>query len=329
MKAKEQKEYCTCKQTKETKNKNFLCLICGKMHLNPFAKISKEKRMENARKAALSSWKNRNSYLYCEKMRRAIDRDKQRIAVSKSTKKEWKINKEKRSKSVSNGVKRYFKDPKNKEVISKRQTERARKLWNNENSVNKFLEKRKSSWFAGNRYSYKGKEFRSTYEIRLAYCLDYLGYFWNYEKKWLTFSLDGKKRKYLPDFYLPELDLWVEVGGYISEEKIKKIETVKIQNNLNIILVNNIILKCFGLGNSLITFSNSDNFPKLFYANTEPSDFRNKIEGVETTIENLRKCFISMVSKLQERPLVEYIFDERYSPNLLETLGSGDKELHV
>jgi len=64
---------------------------------------------------------------------------------------------------------------------------------------------------------------------------------------------------------------------------------------------------------------------KLIYANTEPSQIRNDLEGVETTIESLRHQFFAMVSKLHE--CLSIVNDRRYSPNLQETVRAEDKEL--
>lgn len=54
---------------------------------------------------------------------------------------------------------------------------------------------------------YKGYRFRSRLEARWAVFFDSLGLHWEYEKE--GFDLNGKY--YLPDFYLPHLDLWVEI----------------------------------------------------------------------------------------------------------------------
>ena len=64
----------------------------------------------------------------------------------------------------------------------------------------------------------------------------------------------------------------------------------------------------------------------LIYANTEPSQIRNDLEGVETTIESLTQQFFAMASKLHER-LSTNIVSGRYSPNLQETVRAEDKEL--
>src|SRR6185312_12091628 len=60
---------------------------------------------------------------------------------------------------------------------------------------------------------YKGFKFRSRLEARWAVFFDVAGIKWEYEKE--GFDLDGLW--YLPDFWLPELNYWVEVKGRLPE----------------------------------------------------------------------------------------------------------------
>lgn len=70
---------------------------------------------------------------------------------------------------------------------------------------------------------YKGYRFRSRLEARWAVFFDTLGLKWEYEKE--GFDINGKW--YLPDFYLPDLDLWIEIkpltNGIFFDYQIKKI----------------------------------------------------------------------------------------------------------
>jgi predicted Zn-ribbon and HTH transcriptional regulator len=57
---------------------------------------------------------------------------------------------------------------------------------------------------------YKGVTFRSTTEARWAVFFDACGLKWMYE----PFRMNlGKNGSYLPDFYLPEIELFIEVKG--------------------------------------------------------------------------------------------------------------------
>lgn len=58
---------------------------------------------------------------------------------------------------------------------------------------------------------YAGYTFRSRTEARWAVFLDHLDIKWDYERE--GFEFNGER--YLPDFWLPELDTWLEVKGVI------------------------------------------------------------------------------------------------------------------
>lgn len=60
---------------------------------------------------------------------------------------------------------------------------------------------------------YKGYRFRSRLEARWAVFFDTLGVSWEYEAQ--GYDLDGLR--YLPDFWLPKHDTWVEIKGGQTE----------------------------------------------------------------------------------------------------------------
>lgn len=67
--------------------------------------------------------------------------------------------------------------------------------------------------------SYKGYLFRSRLEARWAVFFDTLGIKWEYEKEGYDLGEEGW---YLPDFWLPEEKIWVEIKGQSPTEKEKK-----------------------------------------------------------------------------------------------------------
>jgi hypothetical protein len=72
------------------------------------------------------------------------------------------------------------------------------------------FEREKCRWpTRGHRSPYKGISLRSSWEWRVAWYLDSLGIRWEYESRWL--EIDGVR--YLPDFYLPDTETFVEVKG--------------------------------------------------------------------------------------------------------------------
>lgn len=80
------------------------------------------------------------------------------------------------------------------------------------------------------------KYFRSSWEANLGRYYNYAGIKWLYEPKIFYFNdslLMGKKKikkgtlSYTPDFYLPELDTWVEVKGYLRDKDKTKLKRFK------------------------------------------------------------------------------------------------------
>lgn len=60
---------------------------------------------------------------------------------------------------------------------------------------------------------YRGHRFRSRLEARWAVFFDHLDIEWRYEPQGYEIAIYDETRRYLPDFYLPGLDVWVEVKG--------------------------------------------------------------------------------------------------------------------
>lgn len=71
---------------------------------------------------------------------------------------------------------------------------------------------------------YRGCRFRSRIEARWAVFYDTLGIKWEYEKE--GFDL-GEAGYYLPDFWIPHLECWIEIkGGYPTNDECHKIFTL-------------------------------------------------------------------------------------------------------
>ena len=63
--------------------------------------------------------------------------------------------------------------------------------------------------------AYKSYRFRSRLEARWAFFLDQLGVVWEYE----PVAYDLGDVRYLPDFWLPEFKVWVEIKGEIRDDQ--------------------------------------------------------------------------------------------------------------
>lgn len=62
--------------------------------------------------------------------------------------------------------------------------------------------------------------FRSTWEVELAELLTSLGITYEYEPQ--RFYYRDHKESYLPDYYLPEYDTFIEVKGYMDKRSLKR-----------------------------------------------------------------------------------------------------------
>jgi len=70
---------------------------------------------------------------------------------------------------------------------------------------------------------YLGITFKSTWEVLVAKFFEQNDIEWQYEPKRFWFN----EFTYLPDFYLPKIDLWIEVKGWMDERSKLQIEKFK------------------------------------------------------------------------------------------------------
>lgn len=92
----------------------------------------------------------------------------------------------------------------------------------------------------GKRIAHKGHVFRSSYEVRCADALDRKGIKWQYEPK----RFDLGDCTYLPDFYLPEQDVYWEVKGWLGPNSQRKINRFReVHPEIPLVVVTNSVLK--------------------------------------------------------------------------------------
>ena len=79
----------------------------------------------------------------------------------------------------------------------------------------------------------------STWEVALAKKLDELGIKWHRDESMILEyrTVRGRKRKYIPDFYLPDYDLYVEVKGYWTDAARHKMKDVQERNPVRILIL--------------------------------------------------------------------------------------------
>lgn len=81
---------------------------------------------------------------------------------------------------------------------------------------------------------YKGYKFRSRLEARWAVYFDSLEIEWEYEFE--GYNLDGTY--YLPDFWLPALNMWAEVKPVeFNDQEIKKIKKLILATNKPVLML--------------------------------------------------------------------------------------------
>jgi len=88
----------------------------------------------------------------------------------------------------------------------------------------------------GKKTMYKGIEMRSKLESKIAFFLDTLNIKWEYEPKTLLLS---NGIMYKPDFYLSDLNTWLEVKGVIEEHNKELSRLFVKDNGAELILLSN------------------------------------------------------------------------------------------
>ena len=117
---------------------------------------------------------------------------------------------------------------------------------------------------------YKGIKCDSTYElVFLIYCLDHnIPIIRN--TKYFIYTFNNKERKYYPDFYLPDANLYVELKGFKDTKVDIKLQSVKDSGNNISIYFKQDLLPCFEyVGNTYNKKANPDynNLEELYDKN--------------------------------------------------------------
>ena len=76
-------------------------------------------------------------------------------------------------------------------------------------------------------------------EIEVAECLDSIKVNWqrNNSSGFSYINLKGKSRKFYPDFYLPEENLYIEFKGWVTKEMTHKMNDALSKNDFNLLIV--------------------------------------------------------------------------------------------
>ncbi|MBK26148.1 MAG: hypothetical protein CME70_19275 [Halobacteriovorax sp.] len=79
----------------------------------------------------------------------------------------------------------------------------------------------------------------SSWETAFAKRLDELGVKWVRDESmhFLYHTIRGRKRKYIPDFYLPDYGVYIEVKGYWTDAARHKMKDVQEKNPIKIVIL--------------------------------------------------------------------------------------------
>lgn len=72
------------------------------------------------------------------------------------------------------------------------------------------------------RQTYKGIMFDGMWEVMLAMWFDEHNVLWSRNHDAFPYTFEGKQRKYIPDFYLRDIDCYVEVKGWRTDKDLAK-----------------------------------------------------------------------------------------------------------
>ncbi len=83
----------------------------------------------------------------------------------------------------------------------------------------------------------------STWEVAMAKRLDHLKIAWDrrVDMKLPYYSKTGRKKNYIPDFYLPDYDVYIEVKGYWTDAAKYKMKAVLEVNPVKIIILESLV----------------------------------------------------------------------------------------
>lgn len=106
------------------------------------------------------------------------------------------------------------------------------------------MQKKRRSNFLTGKYVHAGINMHSSWEVEYAKLLDRLEVKWEYESKEIDL---GELGIYVPDFYIPKLDIYVEVKGWKSETGMAKFNKFKEMKGWRAVLIDEQRMKDIGI----------------------------------------------------------------------------------
>lgn len=85
---------------------------------------------------------------------------------------------------------------------------------------------------------YNGTILESTFEVRVAIILDELGVDWIKVRQGYVWDDNGKRRRYVPDFFLPKYNIFLDPkNDYLIKKDARKIASAMATNNITVIVL--------------------------------------------------------------------------------------------
>lgn len=214
---------------RKASGKLFTCLnpICGiKFYRSP----SDEKKSKSGRHWCSNSCHSINRKLSNLPTKKEIEKDYSDKLSTNDLSKKYKISKGSvynlfilyglKGRNAKNALETFYQTEKGQETIDKRLSTIDKKYGTRVLS--------KSGFFKGGFRKDLGVGVRSEWEAVVLRWLNKKKIKWEYEPKRFDFNeIKRGTRSYLPDIYLPNLDIWIEIKGYLSKKDKTKIKRFK------------------------------------------------------------------------------------------------------
>ena len=195
------------------RSKTYICAIAGEMGLTYYGNYSKEDRKNRGIK--MSTFNEKYSPSRFSGKHHSL-KSKRQMSIKQRIRFE-NMSEEEKKDYISKGI------------LTKRQ-----------NNIYTTTENSYSRCRGGYREDLN-KYFRSSWEANIARYLNFLHIKWEYEFKRFNFEeIDSGVLSYMPDFYLSELDIWIEVKGWMDEKsktRFKYFEKFYPEENNKLILI--------------------------------------------------------------------------------------------
>lgn len=88
---------------------------------------------------------------------------------------------------------------------------------------------------------YNGVNLHGTWELKYAEYLDENNIQWIRNKDSFTYEFENVKRRYTPDFYLPDTDEYIEIKGYRTDKDLSKWDQFPSDKKLKVLMKNELL----------------------------------------------------------------------------------------